>query len=190
MEYIDLTGQQIGRLLIKERVCGIKPVVFLCLCSCGKEKIISGKHLRNKKKPTISCGCYNRELSRIKKTKFPGKAGLNGIYTIYRVNALNKGLGFTITRDQFEEITQKNCDYCNASPSNVSTFISNYHERFIYNGIDRVDNTIGYLYENCVPCCEVCNKMKKAKTREDFINHISNIYLKCVEKRSVLRVAL
>jgi 5-methylcytosine-specific restriction endonuclease McrA len=27
-------------------------------------------------------------------------------------------------------------------------------------GIDRVDNSIGYTPDNCVPCCTQCNRIK------------------------------
>ena len=34
---------------------------WLCRCDCGKEKIISGTHLRRGK--IVSCGCYAHELA-------------------------------------------------------------------------------------------------------------------------------
>ena len=33
---------------------------------------------------------------------------------------------------------------------------------------------MGYILENCVSCCGMCNNMKRAYTREEFIN-------KCIE---------
>lgn len=44
------------------------------------------------------------------------------------------------------------------------------------NGIDRVDNEIGYIYENCVCCCKVCNTMKMNLSVYEFLNHISKIF--------------
>lgn len=32
---------------------------------------------------------------------------------------------------------------------------------YLYNGLDRVDSNKGYLKENVVPCCEICNKAKR-----------------------------
>lgn len=37
------------------------------------------------------------------------------------------------------------------------------------NGIDRVNNEIGYIQENCVPCCEICNFGKGKKSEQQFI---------------------
>lgn len=43
-------------------------------------------------------------------------------------------------------------------------------------GIDRVDNSVGYTKENSVPCCKLCNFMKKAMSRNDFLSRIKKIY--------------
>lgn len=42
-------------------------------------------------------------------------------------------------------------------------------------GIDRVDNSVGYTIENCVPCCTSCNFMKGKMTKDDFIEKVSQI---------------
>ena len=43
------------------------------------------------------------------------------------------------------------------------------------NGIDRIDNNIGYTKENSVPCCEICNKAKRDMSYNDFINYLKRI---------------
>ena len=43
------------------------------------------------------------------------------------------------------------------------------------NGIDRVDNNIGYTEENTVPCCEFCNRAKLNNTEEYFKTKIIKI---------------
>jgi hypothetical protein len=57
-----------------------------------------------------------------------------------------------------------------APPSNVMNHL-NAHAAFIYNGIDRVDNSIGYEMGNVVTCCVVCNLMKRCHSHSDFISH-------------------
>lgn len=70
--FIDMTGRIFERLTVIEKIepaenkkgSGIK---WLCKCECGNIKIISGQSLRNG--DTKSCGCYNKDQSRIKNTK-------------------------------------------------------------------------------------------------------------------------
>ena len=50
------------------------------------------------------------------------------------------------------------------------------YKDFLYNGIDRKDNNIGYIIENCVSCCGICNRMKMDMSYDDFLNHIRLIY--------------
>ena len=43
-------------------------------------------------------------------------------------------------------------------------------------GVDRVDSDKFYDIDNCVPCCEECNKMKLNMTTEKFLGHINKIH--------------
>ena len=43
---------------------------------------------------------------------------------------------------------------------------------FIYNGIDRLDPTRGYIAKNVVPCCKTCNVAKLRMSREEFLNWV------------------
>jgi len=56
---------------------------------------------------------------------------------------------------------------------------------YIYNGIDRVDNSLGYVKENCKSCCFRCNKIKRDMSLEEFeqflIKAYENVVLKEVE---------
>jgi hypothetical protein len=54
----------------------------------------------------------------------------------------------TLTKEQYFELIQKNCTYCN------------YYNEDEINGIDRLDNNKGYILDNCVSCCKHCNRMK------------------------------
>ena|SRR3990167_7754172 len=75
----------------------------------------------------------------------------------YKQNAKERQLFFTLTEKDFQLMWQAPCFYC---------------KQFIkYIGIDRVDNSKGYIKENCVPCCSICNKMKLTMSKEKFIGH-------------------
>ena len=44
-----------------------------------------------------------------------------------------------------------------------------FHSNNFLNGIDRMNNLIGYTKENSVACCQVCNRMKNTLNKETFI---------------------
>lgn len=49
------------------------------------------------------------------------------------------------------------------------------HYNYFYNGIDRKDNDIGYVIENCVSCCDECNKAKRNMLYEKWIAYLDRI---------------
>jgi hypothetical protein len=59
----------------------------------------------------------------------------------------------------------------------------NPYTDFIYNGIDRKINSIGYVYENCLPCCEICNKAKGTRTYEEYIEWMNRIADRVISNR-------
>ena len=44
------------------------------------------------------------------------------------------------------------------------------------NGLDRIDNGIGYTLNNVRPCCSTCNYMKHRLNEKEFLNHIEKIW--------------
>lgn len=60
---IDLTGKTFWRLTVISRAKNNKDgrAMWLCRCSCGAERIATGKSLRNGH--TQSCGCLNRDIN-------------------------------------------------------------------------------------------------------------------------------
>jgi hypothetical protein len=76
-----------------------------------------------------------------------------------------------LTDDELHSLITSNCHYCGALPSNAMKDTRNKDKTpFIYNGIDRVDNTLGYTLLNSVSCCKRCNIAKNDMTYNDFIN--------------------
>lgn len=47
--------------------------------------------------------------------------------------------------------------------------------------VDRKYNSIGYTKNNCVPCCEECNRFKMSMDINDFITKIEEIF-KCTKR--------
>lgn len=69
----DLTGQKFGRLLVLYRAENKNKRVFWhCLCDCGEEKDVAGRHLSDGL--INSCGCLNREeISKRNKKDYTGQ---------------------------------------------------------------------------------------------------------------------
>jgi hypothetical protein len=74
----------------------------------------------------------------------------------YRHDAKRRGgREFLITKEQFMDLWQKPCYYCNGSIPTI--------------GIDRVNNDVGYTVDNIVPCCTRCNLAKRNLSKPEFI---------------------
>lgn len=52
-------------------------------------------------------------------------------------------------------------------------------------GVDRVDNALGYVEGNCVPCCELCNRIKWARSVTEFASHVAKMH-KTMQRRGLL----
>lgn len=76
--------------------------------------------------------------------------------------------------EEFSKITNSNCYYCNVEPSNFTKFAT-FNGQYRYNGVDRMDNNLGYFPVNCVPCCKQCNIAKRDLSFEDFKSWITRL---------------
>lgn len=171
-------GKRFGQLVILREI-GLtkhhKPIVE-CQCDCGR--IVSAT-LGNIKFRNIR-RCNVCRYIGTKKHK-QGEVGLNRVFTSYRKNAESRGLEFLLEKDEIKILTSSDCHFCGSEPRMVSeNKDSKYeevkeHTSYRYNGIDRLDPKIGYVLDNCVPCCNQCNLMKLDYTVEEFLNHIKKI---------------
>lgn len=174
----NFVGLKSGLLTAIERISdGHGNTKYRCLCECGNQKVISGCNLRLGH--TKSCGCRRwdnfRATRRLRASARAGESSFNRSIAAYRQRADKAGLSFSLTVEEFRSMTSLRCHYCDAPPSNVSR---SYHGNgdYTYNGLDRVNNSIGYIKDNVVPCCEVCNKAKRNMTQEDFLDWASRVY--------------
>lgn len=169
MKRTDLTGQRFGKLIairdIGSRQEGKRKYRWwLCQCDCGKFTKIRAGHLTAGQ---TGCGC---------KRKLPkGQSAFNSLYCTYQQNAKKRNRSFELSKKQFRQLTQEPCSYCGNEPSGIIER-KKQNGIYVYNGIDRLNNFIGYTKENCVSCCKTCNMMKRDLTVKEFINHIKKIY--------------
>lgn len=154
-----------------------------CLCTCGNYCIVVGKNLSSG--GTKSCGCLKLEKSKEQgringlSTKHKENTSAYGLYSRYKGAAKSRNKEFNLTFDDFKILILNNCNYCGIEPKQkVVGYINTKGEStpLLYNGIDRVDNTKGYILDNVVTCCGNCNIMKMACSLEEFKNNIIRIY--------------
>lgn len=86
---------------------------------------------------------------------------LVGQYHQYKKRAVKSNFEFTITKEDCKAFYRTDCYYCGGLIKDL--------------GIDRIDNSIGYVLSNCVPCCSVCNFMKGTLAKDEFIYQIQRI---------------
>lgn len=180
----DLIGLKFGRLTaikIKGRVKS--GATWLCKCDCGGTKIVPRPMLISK--ITMSCGCLKKDSLEFlaSSRKLPlGEKPKRDLLAAYKASAKKRKLPFSLTMDEFERLTKQNCFYCEMEPKLIRK--NTRHKRlprlrddtYIYNGIDRVDNTIGYTIKNTVTCCKMCNYSKNKNTQKYFIDWIETAY--------------
>ena len=170
---IDKTGRKYGRLTVLafDRAENHR-IYWICQCECGMVKSIRSDRL-SKCKPTQSCGCYKPHQ------KPKGEAAFNALYRSYQAEAVRRELVFSLTRDEFRVLINSTCHYCGSEPSKISKQGGAHKGRFngglIYNGIDRVNNSMGYMSNNVVACCEQCNKAKRHLTKEQFLEWVHRV---------------
>jgi len=83
----------------------------------------------------------------------------------YKQRAEKKKLDFTITEEMFTQEIMKDCYLC--GKQNTGTH---------HNGLDRVDNTKGYVLENVRSCCGNCNYLKNDYNYDVVIEKCKRIY--------------
>jgi len=126
--------------------------IFKCDCGGWTESLPA--NVCREKGGTISCGC-------VQKSRQHGKAWLKRMIFDYKKHAKKLSVSYELTLEKFEMLCRSNCCYCGRAGRN---------------GIDRVNPTKGYTQVNCVPCCKICNYMKRSMLVDSFLSHIEKIY--------------
>lgn len=86
-------------------------------------------------------------------------------FLYYKTRAKNKKFDFELSEEKFHEITSGPCYLCGKEESLE-------HK----NGLDRVNNSIGYVLENVQSCCGECNFMKRQLSLEKFLEKLNDIF--------------
>lgn len=154
----NLVNQKFGKLMVIgfAGMNSHRQSMWYCVCDCGNEITMIGSRLKNGH--TRSCGCLRNEFRKLPE----GVATLRSDYRIYKQNAKRKGLVFELSEEEFHHLILLDCFYCGSVPN-------------VYNGLDRVDSSLGYSLDNVVPCCKTCNYAKNTMTYDEFRSWIMKV---------------
>jgi len=160
--------ERFNKLFVEEFLYESKGRLYWkCLCDCGNTRTVQTSDLKNGK--IDSCGCDNLNIKPF------GEANAKSLYIAYRNNSKRRNLIFDLSFEKFKILTKQDCYYCGVEPKQILKNKQSNGE-YIYNGVDRVDNMLGYTVENSIPCCGFCNRSKNTMSQDDFIKWIYKIY--------------
>ena len=97
-----------------------------------------------------------------------------GKFREYKRRGKRHSFRFELTFEQLYKLITGKCHYCLkvAEP---------------FQGIDRRDNSKGYIKSNCVGCCSDCNYAKRTMSEKRFKGFLERITLSQIKKRPALR---
>lgn len=189
----DLIGKRFGKLVVVERLgtehgAFFNRMLWRCNCDCGNVYDTWTSRLTSHE--VMSCGCARRETiasvrAKIKsKNRLPsGLASLHNLLYCYKYGARRRKLAWLLTDAEAKVLFDSPCRYCDEPPFNKHTG-SKAPEPYVYTGIDRRDNTLGYTKDNSVPCCKICNRAKLTMTEDEFRAWIKRVHRHFVEGES------
>jgi 5-methylcytosine-specific restriction endonuclease McrA len=172
----DLVGQKFNKLtalsfshMEKHKSC------YVFLCDCGTTKTLIGSEVVSGS--ITSCGCARAEWIKLAfagHNRLPfGESAFNALFSVYTHASRRRGFAFELTSEQFKNLTKKNCVYCGVEPRQVCKVKKS--SAYMYNGVDRKDNKLGYTVENTCTCCKQCNRAKHSMPIEEFLEWIDRI---------------
>ena len=164
MKYETLIGKTFG----KWKVVGYDKTrhKWTAICECGRW----GKHTRSTFEQGTSTQCMKCYTSRLA----INESAFHAVWNDYVQQSRRRGWVWELTKEEAKSLFVQPCYYCGDVPAAVKT-IPNGRGSFTFNGIDRFDNALGYVYSNCVACCKTCNYMKRTMSVKDFLVHIRKI---------------
>ena len=89
----------------------------------------------------------------------------NKTYKSYRKSAIKRDKKWNLSSKDFKEEILKPCSICGKENSDTH-----------HNGIDRIDNSEGYIIGNIQSCCGECNYMKRDLDMSSLVTKLLDIY--------------
>ena len=163
-------------------------VWWICKCICGSYRSATSSMLV--RSTVKSCGCMNftSPHGNSKYLDNPSEATINSRINTYKQSARRRGLLWELSNIEAKNLMLANCLYCGSPPrtmknvystkSGIHRSVNTNHVNGAYinlNGIDRVDNVLGYTIANSVSCCWYCNRAKHNLSLNEFKAWIDDI---------------
>jgi len=174
-------GDLVGEFVVLRSEFVGKNKTWVCRCRCGTEKkfwkisAISGQK---------TCGCGTDEAGLTAKQRRSMLSRMQG----YKAGARSRGFDWELSYVDFVKVATGNCFYCGVEAktwdcvSNApsvrkgSPNIKPQDYQIKFNGVDRLDSSIGYLSQNVVSCCVRCNRSKSDMTLDEFKSHVERMH--------------
>ena len=167
---------------------------WMAQCECGTVKPIRGGNVSEYNAKNLGCGCRVAlgqgtfaapEYQRKNGHKWPkgqpqqrrtnaGDSAKRLAFGQYKKGASDRGYTWALSFEDFLRLTSSSCHYCGdlwsiETGKNTKGLNGTYKR----NGIDRQDNSIGYVLDNCVSCCWPCNALKRAQNEKVWLAGIT-----------------
>ena len=122
------------------------------------------------------------------KTRWNARAAIEtSLFLRIKHQAKAKNIEFALTKEELYNLAVGKCFYCDCEPylwvfpvvkigGRKGKSGYNKDRGLKYNGIDRVDSSIGYFLPNCVTACSRCNFAKNDMSINDFKEWIKTVY--------------
>lgn len=180
---LDYTGDVINNIKVLERIQiqgswnikankFVRKIKYKCSClACGEVFI---RNSLSCSKRTLRCNCQKwlKDKLAIKRS----------VYIDYKKTAEKRHLNFELDFNIFCNVIIQNCFYCNTEPKNKKYNTRHKHVFLHYNGIDRIDSSVGYTKDNIVTCCPDCNRAKWQMSVDEYKIFIKRVYNRLIER--------
>ncbi len=160
---------------ILERSEDLKTVKYQCKCGDIYDLRCNLLRIRVDRGKELQCVNCSRIEQKVLKSNTDYNVYLRAVYKMLVKGADYRKIHLEITEEEVSEIMNQDCSYCGQEPT-----LYNYPEQsisnFKRNGIDRIDSELGYIKNNCIPCCKNCNSMKLNLRQKEFLEQVDKIY--------------
>ena len=179
ISYADRLNETFGHLtaikLSGKLSTGQRLGIFQCTCGETCETAFA-QVVRLRK---TDCGGDTHRLPK-------GVAARGGLLTAVKGSAKKRGYEYAISDEFAFDLFDGDCHYCGRPPSRLTPLSrSKYRGQFLYNGIDRVNNSEGYIIGNVVSCCSTCNYAKRDMPYLGFLDYLDVVTSYRLEKREL-----